>query len=105
MKKIWTVALLTLALILSSPLNSISAAPDYAHWGTIAVKETQQKYNAEIIDYKHIGRTQIRPKLAEEKFKLLVRSKAGREFGVIVMVRFNPSTNKLQTIQFLETNA
>ncbi|ETT62791.1 TolB domain-containing protein [Paenibacillus sp. FSL R7-277] len=105
MKKIWTVALLTLALVLSSPLSRSSAAPDYARWGTIAVKETQQKYNAEIIDYKHIGRTQIKPKLAEEKFKLVVRSKAGREFGVVVMVRFNPSTNKLQTIQFLETKA
>ncbi|MEK3838287.1 MULTISPECIES: DUF3889 domain-containing protein [unclassified Paenibacillus] len=105
MKKKWTVALLTLALVLSSPLSRSSAAPDYARWGTIAVKETQQKYNAEIIDYKHIGRTQIKPKLAEEKFKLVVRSKAGREFGVFVMVRFNPSTNKLQTIQFLETRA
>lgn len=103
MKKNWMIALLMLLLVTAAPVSRSSAAPDYARWGTIAVKETQQKYNAEIIDYKHIGRTQIRPKLAEEKFKLLVRSKAGREFGVVVMVRFNPSTDKLQTIQFLET--
>ncbi|NQX49035.1 DUF3889 domain-containing protein [Paenibacillus tritici] len=99
------IPLLMLILVISWPLSRGSAAPDYARWGTLAVKEAQQKYNAEIVDYKHIGRTQIKPKLAEEKFKLLVRSKAGREFGVIVMIRFNPSTDKLQSIQFLETRS
>ncbi|WP_342420946.1 DUF3889 domain-containing protein [Paenibacillus sp. FSL E2-0178] len=102
MKKIWITALLALIFTLNSPVSS--AAPEYAKWGIVAVKAAQQKYNAEIIDYKHVGRTQIKPKLAEEKFKLWIRSKAGREFGIFVMVRFDPSDDQLQTILFSETD-
>jgi hypothetical protein len=49
---------------------SVEAAPEYAKCGAIAVKETQKRYKAEIIDYKHIGRTEISPKKSEERFKL-----------------------------------
>lgn len=101
MRKSWMIALL-LFLVTAVPVSASSAAPDYARWGKVAVKEAQQRYNAEIVDYKHIGRTQLQPKLAEEKFKLLVRRKDGREFGVIVKVRFNPSSSKLHAVQFLE---
>ncbi|MNO23499.1 hypothetical protein D3C76_133020 [compost metagenome] len=80
------------------------AAPVYAKWGTIAVKETQKRYNADIIDYKHIGRTQLTPETAEEKFKLWLRTRAGREFGVYVSIRFNVSTDEMQSIQFTETD-
>lgn len=107
MRKSGMIALLLLFLFTAVPVTAVpasagSAAPDYARWGKIAVKAAQQKYNADIIDYKHIGRTQIQPKLAEEKFKLQVRGKDGREFGVLVKVRFNPSSSKLQAVQFLE---
>lgn len=102
MKKIWIISLLTLFLVISSLASS--AVPDYAKWGIVAVKATQQKYNADIIDYLHVGRTQIQPGLTEEKFKLWIRDKAGKEFGVIVAVRFDPSTDQVQTIQFTEMN-
>ncbi|WP_238653050.1 DUF3889 domain-containing protein [Paenibacillus piscarius] len=102
MRKSWMITLLMLFLVTAVPVSTSSAAPDYARWGKVAVKAAQQKYNADIIDYKHIGRTQLQPKLAEEKFKLQVRGKDGREFGVLAKVRFNPSSGKLQTVQFLE---
>ncbi|ASA22555.1 DUF3889 domain-containing protein [Paenibacillus donghaensis] len=78
--------------------------PDYAKWGLIAVKETQKKYQAEITDYKHIGRKNLSPHRAEEKFKLIVKPKNGRLFGVYVVIRFDPTTDKLQSIRFLETS-
>ncbi|MBW4083746.1 DUF3889 domain-containing protein [Paenibacillus sp. S150] len=102
MKKSWLISLLALFLVIGSPVSS--AAPGYAKWGTVAVKAAQQKYNADIIDYKHVGRTQIQPKLTEELFKLWIRTRAGKEFGVFVAIRFDPSTDQIQTIQFSETN-
>ncbi|WP_340025823.1 DUF3889 domain-containing protein [Paenibacillus sp. FSL K6-1096] len=102
MRKSGMIALLLLFLFTAVPVSASSAAPDYARWGKIAVKEAQQRYNADIVDYKHIGRIQLKPNLAEEKFKLQVRRKDGREFGVLVKVRFNPSNNRLQAVQFLE---
>ncbi|WP_251038542.1 DUF3889 domain-containing protein [Paenibacillus albidus] len=106
MKKMWIVPLLTmvLGLCLGASMPVSPAAPEYAKWGTVAVKVTQQKYNADILDYKHVGRTDIQPKLAEEKFKLWVRSKTGKEFGVLVSIRFNPATDQIETIKFSETD-
>jgi transcription antitermination factor NusG len=72
--------------------------------GAIAVKETQKRYKAEIIDYKHIGRTEISPKKSEEKFKLWLRSKEGNEFRVYVFIHFDPSTEIIQSIRFSETH-
>jgi hypothetical protein len=83
---------------------SVGAAPDYAIWGTIAVKETQKRYKADIIDYKHIGRTELTPNKSEEKFKLWLRSKEGKEFGVYVSIQFHPSTEIIQSIRFSESN-
>ncbi|QSF47804.1 DUF3889 domain-containing protein [Paenibacillus tianjinensis] len=91
-------------VMLMFPTASIEAMPEYAKWGKIAVEETQKHYKAAIIDYKHIGRTELTPKKSEEKFKLWIRNKAGNEFGVIVTIQFNPSTEIVQSIQFSETN-
>lgn len=96
--------LISLLAILMFSTVSVDAMPEYAKWGKIAVQETQKRYEAEIIDYKHIGRTELTPKKSEEKFKLWVRSKAGKEFGVFVSIQFDPSTERIQTIQFSETN-
>ena len=104
MKKSWMIALLALFFVISSPGAVSYAVPDYAKWGVVAVKAAQQKYNADIIDYKHVGRTQIQPTLTEEKFKLWVRNSAGHEFGVFVAIRFDPVTERIQTIQFSETD-
>lgn len=79
MKKI----LISFLVILIFSTVTVEAAPEYAKWGKIAVEETQKRYNAVIIDYKHIGRTELTPKKSEEKFKLWIRSKAGNEFGVL----------------------
>ncbi|WP_265333546.1 YqzG/YhdC family protein [Paenibacillus guangzhouensis] len=50
-----------IALFITSTV-SLEAAPEYAKWGTVVVKETQKRYKADIIDYKHIGRTELTPK-------------------------------------------
>lgn len=81
---------------------TVGAAPEYAKWGTIAVKETQKRYNADIIDYKHIGRTDLTSKKSEENFKLWLRSKEGNEFGVYVLIHFDPTTDIIQKIRFFE---
>jgi hypothetical protein len=74
-------------------------------WGTIAVKETQKRYDdAEVIDYKHIGRINLTPNSSEEKFKLWLRNREGKEFHVYVFIVFDPMTNVLKTIKFLESN-
>ncbi|MDR6725328.1 hypothetical protein J2W91_003827 [Paenibacillus amylolyticus] len=81
-----------------------ATVPDYAKWGIIAVKETQTKYNVDIVDYKHIGRTSLTANQSREQFKLWVRAKDGREFAVYVNVDFNPSTQQLKNVQFTESD-
>jgi hypothetical protein len=94
--------ILVLALFATFP-NSVHADPSYAKWGDLAVKETQQRYGGSIIDYLHIGRTDISPRQSEEKFKLWLRRNDGKEFGVYVFIRFDPVTDRLLSIRFRET--
>ncbi|MDQ0192779.1 hypothetical protein J2T20_001128 [Paenibacillus wynnii] len=82
----------------------VEAVPEYAKWGAIAVKETQMRYNADIIDYKHLGRTKLTPETVEEKFKMWLRRHDGKEFGVYVSIRINVSTDVIQSIRFTETD-
>jgi len=82
---------------------SVSATPEYAKWGNVAVEETQKRYKAEIIDYKHIGRTDLTTQKSEEKFKLWLRSKEGIEFGVNLSIQFDSLTEKILSIQFSES--
>ena len=99
------VALMTVVLSLSGlTTSSATAIPDYAKWGIIAVKETQTKYNVDILDYKHIGRTSLTADQSREQFKLLVRNKDGKQFAVFVNVDFNPSTQQLKKVQFTESD-
>ncbi|HIW34533.1 MAG TPA: YqzG/YhdC family protein [Candidatus Paenibacillus intestinavium] len=97
----FTILLLVL-LIISSV--QVKAAPEYAKWGKVAVEETEKRYRADIIDYKHIGRTNLTAQKSEEKFKLWIRSKEGNEFGVYVTILFDPSTEMIQSIKFSESN-
>ncbi|MBC8080034.1 MAG: YqzG/YhdC family protein [Gorillibacterium sp.] len=84
---------------------AVNATPSYEKWGSIAVKETQKRYNnADIIDYQHIGRVNLSPNLSEEKFKLWLRNQEGKEFGVYVNISFDPKTDKLKAISYVETN-
>lgn len=96
--------IIALILLIVVSTTSLEAAPNYAKWGAIAVKETQKRYKADIIDYQHIGRTEITPTKSEEKFKLWVRQKDGNEFGVYVYIEFDPSTEIIQSIRFAESN-
>ncbi|MFS0858933.1 MULTISPECIES: DUF3889 domain-containing protein [Paenibacillus] len=99
------VALMTVVLSLSGlTTSSATAIPDYAKWGIIAVKETQSKYNVDILDYKHIGRTSLSADQSREQFKLWVRNKDGKQFAVFVNVDFNPSTQQLKKVQFTESD-
>lgn len=80
--------------------GSASPIPDYAKWGLIAVKETQAKYDVDILDYKHIGRSPLSGGLSQEQFKLWVKDKNGKEFAVYVHVNFNPDTQMLKNVEF-----
>ncbi|WP_091014204.1 DUF3889 domain-containing protein [Paenibacillus amylolyticus] len=101
------VTILTVMLSLEgfTPASATGGAiPDYAKWGIIAVKETQTKYNVDILDYKHIGRTSLTADQSREQFKLWVRAKDGKQFAVYVNVDFNPSTQQLKKVQFSESD-
>jgi len=96
---------ISLMILFITTILPVDAAPDYAKWGVVAMKETQKRYSASIIDYKHIGRTELTSKISEEKFKLWLRNKDGSEFGVYVSIRFNPLDDTIQSIQFTESNS
>ncbi|WHY67849.1 YqzG/YhdC family protein [Neobacillus sp. SuZ13] len=88
-------------------INRVSAQqkpiPPYAKWGTLALKETHEKYpQAKIIDYLHIGRTSG-PQTSTEKFKLWLKDN-NKEFGVFVNIEFNKETEKVVKITFHETS-
>lgn len=96
--------MVALILVFAFSAISVEAAPKYAKWGAIAVKETQKRYNANIIDYRHMGRIKITASTFEEKFKLWLRNKDGTEFGVYVYIQFDPATDIIKSIRFSETH-
>ncbi|QGQ97880.1 DUF3889 domain-containing protein [Paenibacillus psychroresistens] len=79
----------------------LTGEPSYAKWGKLAMSQVKNKYQADIVDYKHLGRKEISPKIAEEDFKFWLRS-GSREFGVFVQIRFESSTEKVQSISIQE---
>ncbi|MBP2002502.1 hypothetical protein J2Z69_003588 [Paenibacillus shirakamiensis] len=97
-------AFMALALGLAEPTQTYAGTdPSYAKWGTIAVKETQKKYNADITDYLHVGRKPIKGDVVEEQFKLIVRKKSEQEFGVFVHVQFDEKSGELLGIRYEKT--
>ncbi|HZG80783.1 MAG TPA: YqzG/YhdC family protein [Brevibacillus sp.] len=79
--------------------------PPYAKWGRMAVQETQKRYPmAAIIDYLHVGRENLQTDRARETFRLWLRQDS-REFGVTVIITFDPRTEKVISIQFKEGEA
>ncbi|WP_428911165.1 YqzG/YhdC family protein [Niallia sp. Krafla_26] len=75
--------------------------PPYAKWGNIAVEKTKEKYpDAQVVDYLHVGK-ENKGNNSVEKFKLWVKGK-DREFGVLVNIEFNRSTEKIVRISFKE---
>lgn len=79
-----------------------ASQPDYAKWGRIAMQQTSARYQASIVDYEHMGRTQVRAGIAEEKFKLWLRDQ-NREFGVIITLQFYTANDQLISINYQET--
>ncbi|MFD2331254.1 DUF3889 domain-containing protein [Cohnella sp. GCM10020058] len=80
-----------------------AADTSYHKWSLIAIAETKDKYpKAALVDYSHIGRTQLGGGLSEEKFKLWLRQ-ADREFGVFVTVRFSDAEDRLVSVAMSET--
>lgn len=76
--------------------------PSYAKWGVLALKETQEKYpNAQVKDYKHIGRVSG-TRFTTERFKLWLKDDQ-KEFGVFVTIEFNNETEKVIKVTFKET--
>lgn len=112
MKKIFTCLLITFVLssinikphhIIETTSAQQKPIPPYAKWGTMAMKETKDKYpNAEIVDYLHIGR-ESGPQTSTEKFKLWLKGKQ-KEFGVFVDIEFNNTTEQVIKITFKETD-
>ncbi|WP_338471934.1 YqzG/YhdC family protein [Niallia sp. XMNu-256] len=75
--------------------------PPYAKWGNIAVQKTKERYpNAEVVDYLHVGR-ENKGNHSVEKFKLWLKGK-NREFGVLVNIEFNNSTEQIVKITYKE---
>lgn len=77
----------------------------YHKWSLIAIAETKRKYpQAALVDYLHIGRTQLENGLSEEKFKLWLRQDH-REFGVYVTVKFADAEGRLVSITTRESSS
>lgn len=103
MRKIILSIVLSLMISLTA-LNAYGAAePAYAKWGKIAMTETGKRYQASIIDYKHLGRTRIDEHMSEEKFKLWLKD-SEKEFGVYVTIKFKSDTEEIISILFSESN-
>ncbi len=104
-RTLFLIVLLISAYRLSTPPIANANAtgqPEYAKWGIIAVQQTSSKYHADIVDYLHIGRTQVSPGIAEETFKLWLRDK-GRELRVRVTIQFYTDNDQIITIKYQET--
>ncbi|RAP76178.1 DUF3889 domain-containing protein [Paenibacillus montanisoli] len=88
-------------MVLIGSAAQVSAEPQYAKWGRLAMKETMHKYHAEIVDYKHVGRKVEDAGLMSETFRLLL-SKGARKFEVTVRIWFEQHSEKVVRIQFME---
>jgi hypothetical protein len=94
--------MLLLAGLLIGYMPSASAAePDYAKWGRLAMKETVKRYNANIVDYKHVGRSESANEMASETFRLLL-DKGSHKFEVTVRIWFERKSERVIRIQFSE---
>jgi len=102
-KQITIIIALVCTLLSCSPTIHAAEQPPYAKWGKIAMTETKNKYHADIVDYLHIGRTQINENITEEKFKLWLRTSKQQQFGVYISIRFDSHTEQILSIKYEET--
>ncbi|MEK4148198.1 DUF3889 domain-containing protein [Robertmurraya sp. FSL W8-0741] len=79
----------------------VEAEEKFEKWGQLALSKTKEKYpNAEIKDYKHIGRVQG-TNTTVEKFKLWLKEN-DKEFGLLVNIKFDKETERVIAISFKE---
>lgn len=100
MKPMLAMMLLVGLLIVYLP-SPAAAEPDYAKWGRLAMKETVKRYNANIVDYKHVGRSESANEIASETFRLLL-DKGSHKFEVTVRIWFERKSERVIRIQFTE---
>ncbi|QYR19695.1 YqzG/YhdC family protein [Paenibacillus sp. sptzw28] len=98
-QKFWVVIIVLILTVGQSA--RVSAEPDYAKWGRVAVKETMKRFHADIVDYKHIGRRTEQTGVLSESFRLILK-KGTRQFGVMVRISFDRDTERIIRIQFVE---
>lgn len=111
MKKRYLGPLLAALLLTTAPSSIVHATPAhpqkpepaYAKWSRLAIAKTKERYpNAKLIDYKHVGRTSQSPTVAQETFKIILKQ-GTREWGVVVRIGFNKTTEQVTGIDFTET--
>ncbi|MFC5648936.1 DUF3889 domain-containing protein [Paenibacillus solisilvae] len=93
--------LLLVGLLIGFIPQAAAAEPDYAKWGRLAMKETVKRYNANIVDYKHVGRSEGANEIASETFRLLL-DKGSHKFEVTVRIWFERKSERVVRIQFTE---
>lgn len=77
--------------------------PAYAKWGRLAMEKVKENYpTADIIDYLHVGR-EVGEITTNEKFKLWLRGKDNKEFGVYVTITFHNKSEQITNIEYKET--
>ncbi|AQR76451.1 YqzG/YhdC family protein [Paenibacillus larvae] len=54
----------------------------------------------EIVDYLHVGHKEAGPGKEIEQFKLWIRQKDGREFGVSVNITFETMTQRIISVDY-----
>ncbi|WP_219836741.1 DUF3889 domain-containing protein [Paenibacillus sp. R14(2021)] len=94
--------MVVLIVVFAGRMTAVSAEPSYAKWGQLAMKETAKRYQADIVDYKHLGRQTEQAGLLSENFRLLL-SDGGRKFEVTVRIYFKPDSEQVMRIQFTES--
>ncbi len=67
----------------------------YGKWGKLGLEATQRKYpNAKIVDYEHMGRSEV------ETFHYELKE-GGREWVVEVRMMFDPETEEVLSVDFV----
>lgn len=108
MRKRYLIPLLSSLLLTTLPHPAIATPPPkpepaYAKWSRLAIATTKQRYpNAEVVDFRHVGRTAVSPAESRETFKLWLKQ-GTREWGVIVRISFRKTTEQVTAITFQET--
>jgi hypothetical protein len=74
------------------------AEPEYAKWGRLAMQTADEKFDADIVDYKYLGRSEMRQGEAVETFRLWLK-RPDREFGVLVRITVDTRTDQAKKVE------